>query len=102
MITPTIGRKVWFHPSGEADGDQPLDATIAYVHNDELINIGYRDKFGNTASAQEIQLWDGVNEAERPVGEAYCEWMPYQKTQAAAADTSKVAVGDKVAALLKT
>jgi hypothetical protein len=82
VITPTIGRRVWFHPSGEQEGDQPLDAGIAYVHNDDLINISYSDKFGNMASAQQIQLWHGENEADRPIGEAYCEWMPYQRQQA--------------------
>ena len=81
MISPTIGRVVWFHPAGEQIGDQPHAALVVYVHNDRLINVAAFDKHGNSYACQQVRL---VQEGEtRPSqGENYAEWIPYQIGQA--------------------
>lgn len=86
MIKPTIGRKVWFTPGVEIDDrddrEQPFDATIVYVHNnDRMVNISYHDHYGNQhGQTSVLMLQEG--DAQSPDGN-YCEWMPYQKGQAA-------------------
>lgn len=83
MIKPTIGRVVWFHPGKGFDGahlDQPLPALIAYVHTDHLINIGGWDANGVPFRATSVEL---AQEGMTPTTSWYCEWMPYQKGQAA-------------------
>lgn len=113
VIVPSIGRVLWLHLSFMTEDEQPLSASVAYVHEDRdenddyLVNLGYLDKFGNGASVQRVRLWQG-EEQDRPIGELYAEWMPYQKTQAAKTDVvapggeAPQAAQDKVAALLKT
>jgi hypothetical protein len=86
MITPTIGRKIWFHPAINFDGacsdpSQPLDASIAYVHSPTLINISFADQNGKMYNATSVRLWDGEGQ---PPSSYYCEWMPYQVNQAKA------------------
>lgn len=116
-IVPTVGRKVWFRPAFSLEEEQPLDATICYIipgtgqgGEDFLINIAYHDANGNPAAAQRIPLFQGA-EHEKPWGDNFCEWMPYQTAQARKESTVEV-VGqkalaeavssDKVAELLKS
>jgi hypothetical protein len=83
MITPTIGRMVWYWPHGREvpEGTQPFSAQIAYVHSVDVINIGYLDANGESHNAMGVRL---LQEGEAPFARtAYCEWMPYQKGQAA-------------------
>ena len=93
MIKPTIGRRVWFWPDRKSsasgfsysDQSQPLDAGIAYVHSDRLINISAADQNGNMHSFCSVLLCQEGD--ERPEHGRYCEWMPYQVGQAKAAGT---------------
>lgn len=80
MITPTVGRVVWFHP--EANMDQPYAAIIAHIWSDRCVNLAYFDANGNSRSATSVPL---VQDEDRFAGPDafYCEWMPYQKGQAA-------------------
>jgi len=83
MIKPTVGRVVWYWPSGKAEkelGAQPLAAQIAFVHDDHCINIGYLDRNGFAYAATSVPL---VQEGDEmiPTG-PFCEWMPYQKAVA--------------------
>lgn len=78
MITPTVGRVVWFWPY-TIDEVQPLAATIAYVHSDTLVNLTVHDRSGETYGLTSVTLWHG--EGDTPVN-PFCEWMPYQKGQA--------------------
>jgi hypothetical protein len=84
MITPTVGRIVYYWPGGRAQAEsgnkQPLAAKIAHVHSDGLINIGYLQHDGAASNATLVPLiQDGDERPDQP----FCEWMPYQKGQAA-------------------
>lgn len=89
IITPTVGRKVWYRPSAhdqqgpvpmQSSGDQPLDATIIAVWSAHCVNLLVTDMVGRTfpvLSATLVQ--DGY---PVPSGGRYAEWMPYQQGQA--------------------
>ena len=65
MISPSIGRIVWFHPGPNdppaAEPNQPYAATVCRVWNDRLVNLSVTD--GNyidgslelNASAREVE-----------------------------------------------
>lgn len=92
VIVPTVGRKVWFTPSGagmwpggmqlfpgtdyDAGLQQPMDATIVYVHNDRLVNLRVIDHAGNAFPIRNVQL---VQPGDQCCGTGHrAEWMPYQ------------------------
>lgn len=93
IITPTVGRKVWYRPCpndlvgpvpmtvvGHADSRQPLDATVIAVLGDRMVNLLVTDACGKqfpVLSATLLQDGDLI-----PANGRYAEWMPYQKTQA--------------------
>ena len=96
IIKPTVGRVVWFHPSeltGEAgfarhkDG-QPYAAIIARVFDfDALVNLTVFDANGHAHSRTSVPVvQDG---ASVPGSGYYCEWMPYQKGQAAKTEAAE-------------
>ena len=78
MISPTIGRVVWYWPTAEQTG-QPWAALVTYVHSDRMINVGGWDANGNPVRATSIALLQDDDEPKGP----HCQWMPYQKGQAA-------------------
>lgn len=94
MIHPTPGRIVWFHPNGitlppnfaYSDSEQPLAAVIAYVHSDRMVNLSVFDQNGMGYSLADVTLLQ--DDDATPNGFAYAEWMPYQKGQAAKANTT--------------
>lgn len=112
VITPTIGRKVWYWPSDydkhlhldyhpgflhtaieAADPKQACDATVVYVHGDRCVNLSITDHNGNVHKRTSVtfaQPGDAV-----PQGGGYAEWMPYQIGQAKA---QQPAAADPVAA----
>lgn len=77
MITPTVGRVVWYYPDGASQssvGAQPCAATVAYVHGDgRFINIGYLDCNGNSKAATSVRL---IQEGDEQPDDPYCCWMP--------------------------
>ena len=86
MIEPTVGRIVWYRPSEQdreimvIQGDQPLAAVVAYVWNSERVNLTVFDHTGAYFPRSSIVL----NQSDRPcTASPSCEWMPYQKGQAA-------------------
>lgn len=83
MISPTIGRKVWFFP-GAYDpiecGAQPLDATVCYVHDDRLVNLRVTDINGDSFPRPGVHLLQ--DDDAPPLGLGYATWMPYQVGQA--------------------
>ena len=90
MIKPTIGRVVWLWPCTgvledkkivHRDKTLPLAATVAYVWNDRMVNLAAVDQDGKPFHLTSVTLMQG-DEPYSPEG-SYCEWMPYQKGQAA-------------------
>ncbi len=98
IITPTVGRKVWYRPSkydtsgifgmqvqapdDNPAGGQPLDATVIAVWGDRMVNLLVTDIAGKqfpVLSCTLLQPGDspalGAN--DKPIGR-YAEWMPYQ------------------------
>ena len=87
MIVPSIGRKVWFRPvAGEHPGmvifggEQALDATVVYVWNKRMVNLLVRDHEGREYPVSNVTL---VQEGDSIPENSFCEWMPYQRGQAA-------------------
>lgn len=91
MITPTIGRVLWYHPVPTEDflakkDDQPMPVLVCAVHSDTEVNVAGFDAEGNYFARQNVKL---VQDDETPPeDEQYVEWMPYQKkAQAATTET---------------
>lgn len=89
IIKPTVGRVVLFVPkhSSIAFGfdiiaGKPHAATIAYVHGDRCVNLSVCDTNGKHFPRTSVTL---RQPGESDPGGDYCEWMPYQVGQAAAA-----------------
>ena len=93
LITPTIGRQVWFRPSKEdtlhTGFGEPLAATICRVWNDRMVNLQVIDVEGRAHARTSVLLLQG-DEGYAPVT-GHCEWMPYQKGQAKAQETAAAA-----------
>ena len=87
IIQPTVGRVVWFHPSDDdvmARGSGTLAAIVANVWSDTCVNLAVFDGNGNHHSRTSVLLVQEGNPV--PTGGMWCEWMPYQKGQAAKTD----------------
>lgn len=103
IITPTVGRRVWYWPSahervyasvmvnadlvngltrmGVLDSAQPFDAGIVFVHNHRCVNLSVTDHEGRVHARTSVPLLqDG--DSLPPTGAAYAQWMPYQVGQA--------------------
>jgi hypothetical protein len=91
MSKPTVGRVVWFHPGLRdtermmvLDGQQPMRADVVFVHNDRMVNLMVTDHAGGLWPRDNVEL---IQEGDAiPKSQSYCEWMPYQKGQAAKAE----------------
>ena len=83
-IKPTVGRVVWYRKGTHEDlatiGDQPAAAIITGVWSDTCVNLVVFDANGDRHGRTSVLLLD--ENMERPLG-TFCEWMPYQKGQAA-------------------
>ena len=95
MIKPTVGRVVLYHPPSNAaeGGFSPAPtcaAIVAYVHSDRMLNLGVFDANGVVHSRTSVPLIQ-EGEAVPDVGN-YCEWMPYQKGQAAKTEALEKAI----------
>lgn len=101
MITPTIGRRVWFRPSAALiessgmtvhDKAVPLDAGIIYVWNDRLVNLDVTDHAGAHLAITSVPLIHG-DEPAGPMPFFYAEWMPYQNGQAKKTEAASLGEG---------
>ena len=98
MITPSIGRIVWFQPSKPAVQPlrgQPLAAIVTYVWSDRMVNLTVFDQAGAPFTATSVTLLQ--DDEEKPQHGYFAEWMPYQKGQAAKTEAleAKQPEGDK-------
>jgi hypothetical protein len=103
-IKPTIGRRVWFRASAQflernptvtqLGSGQPMDAGIVYVHHDHMVNLAVCDHVGRTHMVPSVPLLAGQWE---PSDDDYmvCEWMPYQKGEAAKTEAAPGAIESK-------
>lgn len=86
VIKPTNGRIVWFTPGGDFTGSwhdiqQPLPAMVCHVWGDRMVNLLVTDSNGIMWPVTSVDL---VQPGDPKVYQArYCEWMPFQKGQAA-------------------
>lgn len=83
MIKPTVGRVVLYWPSTVQEGSdtsQPFAATVAYVWNDRMVNLSVTDHNGRQFGVTSVPL---LQDGDVRTGGMCCEWMPYQKGQAA-------------------
>lgn len=92
MIKPTIGRVVlfWDRSPDRPAQSQAHAALVAFVHSDTMVNLSVFDAEGHPFSQTSVRLL-GDNE-EAPNG-PYCEWMPFQKGQAAKTEALEAAAG---------
>ena len=91
MITPTVGRIVWFHEAFVPDQvEQPLAAMICKVHDDRCVNLVVFTERGDPMPQTSVTLRQEGDVA--PSGN-FCEWMPYQLAAATGAH------GDRAKAL---
>jgi len=92
-VTPSIGRIVWYTPSISQGmpriGDQPMAAMIVGVWSDACVNLTVFDANGNSHGITSVPLVQG--DMPKPGG-FYCEWMPYQKGQAAKTEKLEAAL----------
>lgn len=105
MITPTNGRIVWYTPyDAEMQGSYgmsvqrdkegnliPLAAMIVAVWGDRMVNLVVHDANGKTfpVTSRTLLQDDDVGNAHG----GYCQWMPYQKGQAAKTEALEKAQG---------
>ena len=94
MITPTVGRIVWFHPEAGVSYTQPWAALVTYVHSATMVNLAVFNENGNPQSRTSVPLWQG--DGGIPAG-MFCEWMPYQKGQAAKTEALEKQIGPTTA-----
>jgi hypothetical protein len=79
MIEPTVGRIVWFYTSGTRSEAQA--AIVTKVWNSRMVNLCVFDFGGGSGGVSSVDL---LQDDAKPEGRSsWCEWMPYQKGQAA-------------------
>ncbi|MGO9171998.1 MAG: hypothetical protein ACLP7P_08550 [Rhodomicrobium sp.] len=89
IIEPTVGRVVLYTPAATDNqlvrhGGGPLAAIIANVWSYNCVNLAVFDANGVSFNRTSVLLiHDGQTS---PEWGDYCEWMPYQKGQAAKAE----------------
>lgn len=96
MITPTIGRVMWYRPGEFLNGltqhsaDQPMTAHVCYVWSDNMVNLLVIDHAGMTQARTSVPIvQEGGPYTAGP--SPYAEWMPYQKGQAAKHEAERAA-----------
>lgn len=92
MIKPTIGRVVlfWDKSPDIPRQTQPHAALVAFVHSDIMVNLAVFDAAGCPHPRTAVRLLQDDEEA--PDG-PYCEWMSYQKGQAAKTEALEAKLG---------
>lgn len=96
MIKPTVGRVVWYHPSDDDPTPkfrgEVLAAHIARVISDREVNLLVIRADGITYGRHNVRL---VQDGEKPPADRYCEWMPFQKGQAAKTEAAEAQLKER-------
>ena len=79
-ITPTVGRVVWFRTWNGKGYDPELAAHVAKVNDNGTINVMLIMGNGSTRPITDVPL---IQEGDPKPRDSFCEWMPYQRGQAA-------------------
>ena len=83
MISPSIGRVVWYYPPGHPEGEQPFAAIVAHVWSDTCVNLAIFDANGRPMADPPTSVLL-VQPGEYPPSDGgYCCWMPFQINTAA-------------------
>jgi len=83
VITPTVGRIVWYWPlvnDGYDPVSQPFAAIVTFAFGDRMINLTAFDHAGNVETHTSVQLAQEGDPV--PTHGGYAQWMPYQLGQA--------------------
>lgn len=97
VIIPTVGRKIYLWRNGQERAayelaksqgidhplEQPLDASICYTHNNNLINVTAADQYGVITGHMRVPLIQAGEPWTDATGK-HCAWMDYQVGQAKA------------------
>src|SRR4051812_43109235 len=90
MIKPTIGRQVWFWDKRPLSPLQQAEAaTVIYVTSDTMVSLAVLSHVGAPRAELNVPL---VQDGHVTPDFRYCEWMPYQKGQAAKTEQLESAV----------
>ena len=88
MIKPTVGRIVLFIPLADKydfgfclQAGKPHAAIVTAVHGDRMVNLSVFDANGEQFPKTSVALRQ--SEDAVPLSQDYCEWMDFQKGQAA-------------------
>lgn len=93
MITPTVGRVVWFYPHGSDLKAPPLAAIITAVWTDTRVNLCVLSPEGVPWPSPPTSVLLVHEENQRPEsGRCFCTWMPYQLGQAAKVESLQSAL----------
>jgi hypothetical protein len=77
VIRPTVGRIVWFRPSGP--NGPTLAAIVCGVNSDTSVNLHVLGMFGDSLGGH-VSIHLKQEDSETPPA-PYAEWMPYQLKQ---------------------
>ncbi len=99
MIVPTVGRIVHYRPypldaiPHRSNGD-PLAAIVVAVNDSRNVNLTIFDCIGHLHPLTGVTLLQDDDPA--PASGGYCEWMAFQKGQAAKTEAlaAKLSQGD--------
>ncbi|HEY4037822.1 MAG TPA: hypothetical protein VGM15_03290 [Burkholderiaceae bacterium] len=88
LITPTVGRIVWYYPHRtepiDCNPGEPLAAIVARVHNEASVTLCVFDSGGAPHVKRSVPLFQDEKQEQQYIGvSSFCCWMPYQKGQAA-------------------
>ena len=94
MITPTVGRVVWYRPAETypqviAYDGQPLAALITHVWSNHCVNLVVFDANGTPFPRPSVTLKQADTD---DLPSSYAEWMPFQLGQAAKTNVPPEAV----------
>ena len=90
-IAPTVGRVVWVRNRfGKTPDAQPEVGLVCYVHSSRNVNVAGFDANGQPFSYTSLRL---LQQDEESPDYPHCEWMPFQKGQAAKTEALEKQVG---------
>lgn len=97
MITPTVGRIVWYRDP-EAPSLTPRAGILTGVHKKMAMDVYHLvdvTVFPPGSSAMSLAAVPLVQPGDRTPDFPYCEWMPYQVKKSTGSESGEKAAGSK-------